>query len=112
MVLLILAIIVLDIGTQFGQVANQTRVQNLGEEASNRNNTVFMFFYFIGGSLGSLIGTLMWQNYGWSGVTLTGIGFQLFALFFTLCSLLPKEWSKNLNAITSIQVLMFIYSDL
>ena len=29
-VLLILAIIVLDIGTQFGQVANQTRVQNLG----------------------------------------------------------------------------------
>lgn len=43
MVLLILAIIVLDIGTQFGQVANQTRVQNLGEEASNRNNTVFMF---------------------------------------------------------------------
>ena len=88
MVLLILAIIVLDIGTQFA--ANQTRVQNLGEEASNRNNTVFMFFYFIGGSLGSLIGTLMWQNYGWSGVTLTGIGFQLFALFFTLCSLLPK----------------------
>ena len=43
MVLLILAIIVLDIGTQFGQVANQTRVQNLGRKASNRNNTVFMF---------------------------------------------------------------------
>ena len=71
-VLLILAIIVLDIGTQFGQVANQTRVQNLGEEASNRNNTVFMFFYFIGGSLGSLIGTLMWQNYGWSGRSFAG----------------------------------------
>lgn len=90
-VLLILAIIVLDIGTQFGQVANQTRVQNLGEEASNRNNTVFMFFYFIGGSLGSLIGTLMWQNYGWSGVTLTGIGFQLFALFFHFILVTPKK---------------------
>ena len=90
-VLLILAIIVLDIGTQFGQVANQTRVQNLGEEASNRNNTVFMFFYFIGGSLGSLIGTLMWQNYGWSGVTLTGIGFQLFALFFHFMLFAPKK---------------------
>ncbi|EFT94531.1 MFS transporter [Enterococcus faecalis] len=95
-VLLILAIIVLDIGTQFGQVANQTRVQNLGEEASNRNNTVFMFFYFIGGSLGSLIGTLMWQNYGWSGVTLTGIGFQLFALFFHFMLFAPKKkWSKK-----------------
>ncbi|EGO8574313.1 MFS transporter [Enterococcus faecalis] len=78
-VLLILAIIVLDIGTQFGQVA------------SNRNNTVFMFFYFIGGSLGSLIGTLMWQNYGWSGVTLTGIGFQLFALFFHFMLFAPKK---------------------
>ncbi|MEB7496897.1 MFS transporter [Enterococcus faecalis] len=95
-VLLILAIIVLDIGTQFGQVANQTRVQNLGEEASNRNNTVFMFFYFIGGSLGSLIGTLMWQNYGWSCVTLTGIGFQLFALFFHFMLFAPKKkWSKK-----------------
>ena len=94
MVLLILAIIVLDIGTQFGQVANQTRVQNLGE-ASNRNNTVFMFFYFIGGSLGSLIGTLMWQNYGWSGVTLTGMGSNCSHYFFTLCSLLPKEMEQK-----------------
>ena len=64
--------------------------------ASNRNNTVFMFFYFIGGSLGSLIGTLMWQNYGWSGVTLTGIGFQLFALFFHFMLFAPKKkWSKK-----------------
>ena len=75
-VLLILAIIVLDIGTQFGQVANQTRVQNLGEEASNRNNTVFMFFYFI-----------------------VRIIFSLYAL----CSQKEME-QKNLNAITSIQV--------
>ncbi len=50
-----------------------------------------MFFYFIGGSLGSLIGTLMWQNYGWSGVTLTGIGFQLFALFFHFMLFAPKR---------------------
>ena len=94
MVLLILAIIVLDIGTQFGQVANQTRVQNLGEEASNRNNTVFMFFYFIGGSLGSLIGTLMWQNYGWSGVTLTGIVpiVRIIFHFMLFCS--QKKYKK------------------
>ncbi len=32
-VLLILAIIVLDIGTQFGQVANQTRVQKFGRRS-------------------------------------------------------------------------------
>lgn len=54
--ILLLAIILLDVGNQFGQVANQTRVQGLGEAASNRNNTVFMFMYFIGGAAGSLLG--------------------------------------------------------
>ena len=45
LVVLLLAIILLDVGNQFGQVANQTRVQGLGEAASNRNNTIFMFMY-------------------------------------------------------------------
>ncbi|MFR1942536.1 MAG: MFS transporter [Enterococcus durans] len=82
LVVLLLAIILLDVGNQFGQVANQTRVQGLGEAASNRNNTIFMFMYFIGGSAGSLLGTTMWQQYGWTGVTLAGIVFQLCAFFF------------------------------
>lgn len=79
LVVLLVAIILLDVGNQFGQVANQTRVQGLGEAASNRNNTVFMFMYFIGGATGSLLGTTMWQKFGWLGVTLTGLAFQLCA---------------------------------
>ena len=79
LVVLLVAIILLDVGNQFGQVANQTRVQGLGEAASNRNNTVFMFMYFIGGATGSLLGTTMWQQFGWLGVTLTGLSFQLCA---------------------------------
>lgn len=79
LVVLLVAIILLDVGNQFGQVANQTRVQVLGEAASNRNNTVFMFMYFIGGATGSLLGTTMWQQFGWLGVTLTGLAFQLCA---------------------------------
>ncbi|EMF0084536.1 MFS transporter [Enterococcus hirae] len=79
LVVLLVAIILLDVGNQFGQVANQTRVQGLGEAASNRNNTVFMFMYFIGGATGSLLGTTMWQQFGWLGVTLTGLVFQLCA---------------------------------
>lgn len=81
---LLIAIILLDIGNQFGQVANQTRVQGLGEETSNRNNTIFMFMYFIGGATGSLVGTMMWQYGGWSGVTMSGLFFQLCAFFFQL----------------------------
>lgn len=79
---LLVAIILLDVGNQFGQVANQSRVQGLGEATSNRNNTIFMFMYFIGGATGSLLGSMMWQHYGWVGVTVTGLIFQLCAFFF------------------------------
>ncbi|MEN2297119.1 MFS transporter, partial [Enterococcus faecalis] len=34
---------------------------------------------------------LMCQNYGWSGVTITGIGFQLFGLFFLFMVFAPKK---------------------
>lgn len=79
---LLVAIILLDVGNQFGQVANQSRVQGLGEATSNRNNTIFMFMYFIGGATGSLLGSMMWQHYGWVGVTVTGLIFQLCAFIF------------------------------
>lgn len=92
---LILAIILLDVGNQFGQVSNQTRVQALSEVASNRNNTVFMFSYFIGGSLGSLVGSLMWQQAGWLGVTSAGLIFQACALFCHFCLFAPVQSHKN-----------------
>ncbi|MFB8538571.1 MULTISPECIES: MFS transporter [Enterococcus] len=82
--LLLFAIILLDVGNQFGQVSNQARVQGLGEEASNRNNTIFMFMYFIGGATGSLVGTTMWEHFGWMGVTLAGLAFQACAYFCQL----------------------------
>lgn len=81
---LVLSIVLLDVGNQFGQVANQTRVQNLGEQVSNRNNTVFMFSYFIGGAVGSFLGTTMWGAAGWIGVTLIALLFQALAIIFHL----------------------------
>ncbi len=41
-----------------------------------------MFMYFIGGAAGSLLGTTMWQQYGWLGVTVSGLVFQGCAFFF------------------------------
>lgn len=89
--LLVLSIILLDVGNQFGQVSNQTRVQNLGERISNRTNTVFMFSYFLGGSFGSLVGTLMWQSAGWFGVTAVGLVFQLCAYLCHFIIFHPKK---------------------
>lgn len=65
---LIAGVILLDIGVQSGHVANQTRIYALDATARSRLNTVYMFCYFTGGSIGSWIGALCWQYKGWSAV--------------------------------------------
>ncbi|WEG74463.1 MFS transporter [Vagococcus intermedius] len=70
---LIVGVILLDLGTQSAQVSNQSRIQSLGDENRSRNNTIFMFSYFIGGASGSLLGSLAWQMAGWSGVCALGM---------------------------------------
>ncbi|WP_079425780.1 MFS transporter [Clostridium oryzae] len=77
---LMLGAIILDLGNQCGQISNQARVQSLGDKTRSRNNTVFMFSYFIGGAAGSFFGTLCWQNFGWHGVCAIGLIFQGLAL--------------------------------
>lgn len=77
---LISGVIILDLGNQSAQVSNQARIQALGDEVRSRNNTVYMSSYFIGGALGSFLGTLSWQMYGWHGVCAVGLLFQMGAL--------------------------------
>lgn len=74
---LIIGVILLDLGTQSGQVSNQTRIFALNSEANNRFNTIFMFSYFLGGSMGSVIGTYSWSHFGWSGVCAAGLMFEI-----------------------------------
>jgi predicted MFS family arabinose efflux permease len=69
---LIIGVILLDLGTQSNQVSNQARIYSLHPEARSRLNTVFMVAYFLGGSLGSYLGTLGWSLAGWNGVC--GVG--------------------------------------
>lgn len=76
---LIIGIIILDMGLQAMHVTNQTIVFSSHPEASNRLNTVYMVSYFVGGSLGTLIGGRAWGAYGWNGVVVAG------AIFVTLC---------------------------
>jgi len=77
---LAVGVIVLDLGNQCGQVSNMARVQALGDKTRSRNNTVFMFSYFIGGAAGSFLGTLGFQHLGWPGVCAVGLTFQLAAV--------------------------------
>ena len=71
---LVLGVIVLDLGAQANQIANQTRIFGLEPGARSRINTVYMTVYFLGGSLGSLFSTMAWAHWGWSGVCALGLG--------------------------------------
>ncbi|MBF2027782.1 MAG: MFS transporter [Oscillatoriales cyanobacterium C42_A2020_001] len=69
---LLLGAVLLDLGSQTGQISNQTRVYSLPVEAHNRLTTVYMVFYFIGGSLGSWLCSYGWKLAGWTGVCTVG----------------------------------------
>jgi predicted MFS family arabinose efflux permease len=64
----VISVIVLDVGAQMMQVANQTRVFSLGAQARSRLNTIYMTMYFVGGALGSALATLAWARWQWDGV--------------------------------------------
>ena len=65
--LLSLAVIVMDVGAQASQIANQTRIFALRPDARSRINTVYMVSYFTGAAISSALSTLAWQKYGVNG---------------------------------------------
>ncbi|WP_260703466.1 MFS transporter [Edaphobacter flagellatus] len=69
MVLLSVGIIVLDVGAQLCQVANQTRIFGLVPSARGRLNTVYMVMYFTGAAAGSALATRAWAHWQWTGVS-------------------------------------------
>jgi len=79
---LILGVILLDLGTQAAHVSNQTRIYSLAPFTRNRLNTVYMVTGFIGGALGSFLGTWGFRLAGWNGVC--GVGSLLLAAALTV----------------------------
>jgi predicted MFS family arabinose efflux permease len=77
---LIAGVILLDVGVQSGHVANQTRIYALDANARSRLNTVYMFCYFTGGSLGSWLGAICWEYKGWTAVCALAIAVMAIAL--------------------------------
>lgn len=88
---LIVGIVLLDLGTQFSQVSNQAIVQSLNREASSRNNSIFMFSYFLGGALGTFCSTWAWSRSGWTGVCSVAVFFLLVALIGHFVMKEPKQ---------------------
>ena len=71
---LIVGVVVLDMGAQMTQVANQTRIFGLVPSARSRLNTVYMTVYFTGAAAGSALATIAWVHWQWNGVCLLALG--------------------------------------
>ena len=71
LVILAVGVILMDAGVQSSHISNQTRIYALQPALRNRLNSVYMFIYFLGGSLGSAIGSRAWTRFGWGGVCAT-----------------------------------------
>jgi predicted MFS family arabinose efflux permease len=76
---LVIGTILLDLAAQSATVSNQTQIYSLSTGAPTRMNTVYKIFYFFGGAVGSLISTLCFEHWGWTGVTAAGLTLLLFA---------------------------------
>lgn len=67
-VALVAGTLVLDVAMQCGMVANQVRIYALRADARSRMNTAYMTVAYLGGSLGSWLGVLLYARFGWPGV--------------------------------------------
>lgn len=70
---LAVGVIVLDVGAQMTQVANQTRIFGLNPSARSRLNTVYMTIYFTGAAVGSALATVAWVHWHWNGVCILAL---------------------------------------
>lgn len=59
-----------DLGLQSSLVAHQTLVYRLDPQARGRLNALLFTGVFIGMALGSILGSAMWEEYGWMGVVI------------------------------------------
>lgn len=83
-------IILIDVGLQSAHIPNLTRVSSLIPEARTRLNTIYMTSFFIGGTLGSILGSYAWNMFGWAGVCSVG-------MLFVMAAGLPVfvKWGKE-----------------
>ena len=98
MVALVAGVIVLDMGAQMTQVANQTRIFGLVPAARSRLNTVYMTVYFLGAAVGSALATIAWVHWAWNGVCALQLGFLALAAIWHAIGKRGAEDHPRLNS--------------
>lgn len=77
---LVIAAVLIDAATQSNQVSGQRIVYGIAPHARGRVNSAYIFTFFLGGALGSLLAPLVYEHGGWTGVATVGAAIVAFAL--------------------------------
>ncbi|UKY53051.1 MFS transporter [Streptomyces inhibens] len=77
-----LAAVLIDMAVQTTLILGQHTIYQLDPTARARLNSAFIATFFIGGALGSQLGSLAFRAGGWTGVTVLGSALPLLALLY------------------------------
>ncbi|MGC5324238.1 MFS transporter [Brevibacillus sp. SYSU BS000544] len=85
LIMLFLSAITLDMAVSGNLVLGQRVIYSLGSEARGRLNGLFMSIFFVGGAIGSSLGSWSYSYGGWNFTSLLGVALPILALlyFFT-----------------------------
>ncbi|MCC4593092.1 MFS transporter [Xanthomonas campestris pv. cannae] len=87
--LLIAGVVLLDVAVQGVHIGNQSVIYQLDPAARNRITSAYVTCYFIGGAIGSSLGTAAYAYAGWRGVAIGGAGLAVAALLWMGLSVRP-----------------------
>jgi predicted MFS family arabinose efflux permease len=88
-VMIIIAAILLGLGTISTQVIGQRAIYALDESQRARLNGLFTAIFFLGGAVGAGISSMVFSHFGWVGINVTGFFLTLMAFLYSLTE--PKE---------------------
>jgi len=77
---LVIGVIVIDFALQVVHVSNQSLIYRVRPEAQSRLAAAYMLCYCVGSGGGSIVSTLVYDRFGWTGVCLLGAAFSALAL--------------------------------
>ncbi len=80
--LLIAGVVLLDVAVQGVHIGNQSVIYQLDPAARNRITSAYVTCYFIGGAIGSSLGTAAYAYAGWRGVAIGGAALAVAALLW------------------------------
>ncbi|MDG9734450.1 MFS transporter [Leuconostoc pseudomesenteroides] len=81
---IIIVTLILDVGSRMNMTLNQGRIYHLDVKLHSRLNSLYMVTYYLGGSLGSIIGTRAYQNFGIKGLVVSSISILSATISYSL----------------------------